>query len=304
MEEASAYHKPVMLAEVMEWLQVKKDGTYVDATFGGGGHSKAIFKKLGEHGKLVVFDQDADAAKNVWDDERLIFVPQNFRHLKRYLKYYHVKQVDGILADLGVSSHQFDEAERGFSFRFDAKLDMRMNQQAQLTAADVLNTYDEEKLVSIFSRYGEVINSKTLAQFIVESRTEERFESTKRFSERIKHLIRGNEHQYLAKVYQALRLEVNDELGALEEFLQCLYEVLKPGGRAVILTYHSLEDRLVKNLFKTGNIKGEQEKDFYGNIKPYFNILTKKAITATRDEQNLNTRSRSAKLRVAEKINS
>jgi 16S rRNA (cytosine1402-N4)-methyltransferase len=200
-----------MLTEAVEWLQVNANGIYVDATFGGGGHSKAIFKKLGEHGKLVAFDQDADAAVNVWDDERLIFVPQNFRHLKRYLKYYHVTQVDGILADLGVSSHQFDKAERGFSFRFDAGLDMRMNQQGQLTAADILNTYDEEALVNMFSMYGEVTNAKSLAHFIIKSRIEEQFNTTKRFSERIKHLIRGNEHQYLAKVFQALRIEVNDE---------------------------------------------------------------------------------------------
>lgn len=297
-----SYHNPVMCAEAIAWLQVQKDGVYVDATFGGGGHSKAICKELGAQGKLIAFDQDADAAKNVWDDERLIFVPQNFRYARRYLKYYQVNEVDGVLADLGVSSHQFDKAERGFSFRFDSKLDMRMNQSAQLTAADVLNTYEEEKLINIFSKYGEVTNTKSLAAFIVKSRLQEKFGHTQRFIERLQPLIKGNRNQYLAKVFQALRIEVNDEMGALEEFLQSLYEMMKPGARAVIITYHSLEDRMVKNLFKTGNVYGEQEKDFYGNIKKYFKVLTKKALIPSLDEQHKNPRSRSAKMRVAEKI--
>jgi 16S rRNA (cytosine1402-N4)-methyltransferase len=302
MAEDSVYHNPVMLAEVMEWLQISEDGVYVDATFGGGGHSRAIMNKLGSGGKLIVFDQDADAAKNVWDDERLIFVPQNFRHIKRYLKYYQVGQADGILADLGVSSHQFDEADRGFSFRFDARLDMRMNQQMQVTAADVLNTYDQKQLQNMLSKYGEVTNAKTLSEYIVESRVGEPFGSTNQFCNRLNHLIRGNRNQYFAKVFQALRIEVNDEMSALNEFLSGLYDILKPGGRAVIITYHSLEDRMVKNLFKTGNTEGKPEKDFFGNTKQFFNVLTKKAITPSLDEQQKNSRSRSAKLRVAERI--
>lgn len=300
--EGSSYHKPVMCDEAIEWLQVKADGVYVDATFGGGGHSQAIFKKLGEQGRLIAFDQDPDAAANVWEDERLIFVPQNFRFAKRYLKYYQVNEADGVLADLGVSSHQFDEAERGFSFRFDAVLDMRMNQSAALRACDVLNTYDEDKLIQIFSRYGEVSNTKSLVSYLVKARNNEKFEYTQRFIERIKPLIKGNRNQYLAKVFQALRIEVNDEMGALNDFLMSLHSMLKPGARAVIITYHSLEDRLVKNLFKTGNTQGDPEKDFYGHIKKYFEVLTKKAIRPSPDEQQKNPRSRSAKLRVAEKI--
>ncbi len=302
MEEASVYHKPVLLAEAMEWLQIREDGTYVDATFGGGGHSREIIKRLGERGKLLVFDQDEDAARNVWEDERMIYVPHNFRFLKRYLKYYQVKEVDGLLADLGVSSHQFDAAKRGFSFRFDTKLDMRMNQSSQLTAAEILNQYDEARLHYLLGHYGEVTNAKSLAAFIVQSRLHHVFDTTQDFVQRINHLIRGNRHQYLAKVFQALRIEVNDEMGALQELLASIYDILKPGGRAVIITYHSLEDRMVKNLFKTGNIRGEQQKDFYGNTKNYFHILTKKALSASLDEQKQNTRSRSAKLRAAEKI--
>jgi 16S rRNA (cytosine1402-N4)-methyltransferase len=295
------YHVPVMLKECLDGLNIKPDGVYVDVTFGGGGHSRAILEKLNENGVLIGFDQDEDAIKNVPEDKRFIFVQANFAEIKRFLRLHGYKQVDGILADLGVSSYQFDTAERGFSFRFDAALDMRMNQKDVLTAAIILNTYSAEKLQNMFSEYGEVRNSKTLAEAIVENREVRPFQTINDFLMMLKPLVRGEEHKYLAQVFQSLRIEVNQEMQVLEDFLHATKEVLKPEGRLVVLSYHSLEDRPVKNLFKTGNCKGDVIQDFYGNIERPFKIITKKAVEATREEQKVNTRSRSAKLRIGEK---
>jgi 16S rRNA (cytosine1402-N4)-methyltransferase len=296
------YHLPVMLHECVEGLAIKPDGVYVDVTFGGGGHSKAILEKLGAEGRLIGFDQDEDALKNVPNDERFIFVQANFAEIKRFLRLHGYKQVDGILADLGVSSHQFDTAERGFSFRFEAELDMRMNQKDVLTAAVILNSYTSEKLQNMFSEYGEVRNSKTLAESIVAEREVRPFQTTNDFVMFLKPLVRGEEHKYLAQVFQALRIEVNQEMQVLTSFLEATKEILKPGGRLVVLSYHSLEDRLAKNLLKTGNCAGELVQDFYGNIDRPFKIITKKAVEATAAEQKTNSRSRSAKLRIGENI--
>lgn len=298
----TSYHNPVMLQECMEGLNINPSGIYVDVTFGGGGHSKEILKHLNKDGMLIVFDQDSDAAKNSLNDERFVFVDQNFRFLKNNLRLNGVKKVDGILADLGVSSHQFDSAERGFSIRFDADLDMRMDKGTSLTAKEILNTYSEEKLHKIFGMYGEVKNAKTLAITIVKSRMVKPIEKVSQFKELIKPLVKkGKENQYYAQVFQALRIEVNAELDALKEFLEQTQEVLNEGGRLVVMSYHSLEDRLVKNFMQKGKFLGEVEKDFYGNqIKP-FNPLGK-AIVATEEEIKTNNRARSAKLRIAEKI--
>jgi len=297
-----SYHQPVLLKECLEGLNIKPAGVYVDVTFGGGGHSKAILQKLGPKGKLFAFDQDKDAAKNVPDDARLTFIPQNFSYMKNFLRMYEATQVDGILADLGVSSHQFDEAERGFSIRFDANLDMRMNQASEKTAAKVLNEYDESKLKHIFREYGEVDNAGRLVKLIADARLMGQIRTT----EQLKTIIapctpKFKEHQYLAKVFQALRIEVNDEMEVLKQMLQQALEVLKPGGRLVVMSYHSLEDRLVKNFMKSGNFEGEQQKDFYGNIHRPFDLITKKPITPGEVESEENTRARSAKLRIAEK---
>lgn len=298
------YHIPVLLQACIDHLNIKPDGLYVDLTFGGGGHSKEILKHLGDKGKLYAFDQDADAARNVPADPRLVFIPQNFRFLKNYLRLYGVTQVDGILGDLGVSSHQFDEADRGFSTRFDASLDMRMNQQSPLTAAKVLNTYDEKKLMGILKEYGEVDNAYRLVKLVMEARLTQPIETIAQFKEVIKPCTpKFEESRYLAKVFQALRIEVNQEMEVLKECLSQCAEVLKPGGRLVIMSYHSLEDRLVKNLMKTGNIEGKEEKDFvYGNVKKYFRLLTNKPIVPDEEEISRNSRARSAKLRVAEKL--
>jgi 16S rRNA (cytosine1402-N4)-methyltransferase len=297
-----SYHNPVMLQECLEGLNINPSGTYVDVTFGGGGHSKEILKHLGADGTLIAFDQDADAAKNILDDERFIFVDQNFRFLKNNLRLNGVKQVDGILADLGVSSHQFDSAERGFSIRFDADLDMRMDQGIKLTAKDILNTYTEDQLHKIFGMYGEVKNAKTLANTIVKSRIITPIEKVSQFKEMIRPLVkRGKENQYYAQVFQALRIEVNAELDALKEFLEQTSDVLKQGGRLVIMSYHSLEDRMVKSFVQKGKFSGEVEKDFFGNeIKPFKPLG--KAVTASEEEIKNNNRARSAKLRVAEKL--
>lgn len=298
------YHIPVLLQACIDSLNIKPDGIYVDLTFGGGGHSKEILKHLNEKGRLYAFDQDADAANNKPLDDRLIFIPQNFRYLKNYLRLYGITQVDGILGDFGVSSHQFDQAERGFSIRFDASLDMRMNQQSELTAKKILNTYDEAKLLSMFREYGEVENAYKLVRLIIASRTESSIETVNQFKELMKTCTpKHEENRYLAKVFQALRIEVNQEIEVLKECLpQCL-EVLKPQGRLVLMSYHSLEDRLVKNLMKTGNIEGKEEKDFvFGHVKKYFRIITNKPIVPDEEEINQNSRARSAKLRVAEKI--
>jgi 16S rRNA (cytosine1402-N4)-methyltransferase len=303
MSNEQVYHVPVMLHECMEALDIKPDGVYVDVTFGGGGHSREILKRLGPKGKLIAFDQDPDAINNAIADDRFVLVHQNFRFLKNYLRLEGVKEVDGILGDLGVSSHQFDDADRGFSIRFDADLDMRMDQVSDLDARQVLRTYSEEDLHRIFGMYGEVQNAKSLAKAVVTSRLTQEINTVAELKEVIKKLVpKGKEHKYHAQVFQALRIEVNKELEALQEFLIQTISVLKEDGRLVIMSYHSLEDRLVKNFMLKGKFRGEVEKDFFGNeIKP-FRVITRKAITASEEELQLNNRSRSAKLRVAEKI--
>ena len=298
-----AYHVPVLLHEVIEGLQIVPSGTYVDCTFGGGGHSKKILEKLDETGKLVVFDQDEDAKKNVPHDPRILFVPHNFRHLQRFLRFHKIFSVNGILADLGVSSHQINEAERGFSTRFDASMDMRMNRNDSKTAAQVVQTYSEEMLQKIFEKYGEVSNSKTLAQKIVEARRSQPIETIKEFRNAIFPVVKGNPQKYLAQVFQALRIEVNDELNVLKELLLQSVDVLAPGGRIAVITFHSLEDRLVKTFFKNGNFEPEQQKDIFGNpVKSDLKVITKKPVIPSKEEQKQNPRSRSSKLRIAEKI--
>jgi 16S rRNA (cytosine1402-N4)-methyltransferase len=303
--ENTNYHIPVLLHESIEGLNIKADGIYVDCTFGGGGHSKLILSKLGKKGKLFVFDQDADAAINVPSaDERITFIPQNFKHLQRFLRLHNVTEVDGILADLGVSSHQFDEAERGFSFRFDADLDMRMDQRQLNTAANVLKKFTEQQLHKMFELYGEVTNAKTLAKTIVECRKITPLQTIQDFKRALESVVKGNPQKYWAQVFQALRIEVNDELGALKDMLIQALAVLKNGsGRLVIITFHSLEDRLVKNFLKNGSFEPVDDVyNMFGTKKELpFNIIAKKPIVATASEMKLNGRSRSAKLRIAEK---
>jgi 16S rRNA (cytosine1402-N4)-methyltransferase len=297
------YHVPVMLQPCIDGLNIKPDGVYVDVTFGGGGHSKEILKHLGANGRLIAFDQDPDAQQNIPADDRFIFIDQNFGFLKNNLRLKGFKQVDGILADLGVSSHQFDVPERGFSIRHNADLDMRMDQQGKLTAAQVLNTYPEAQLHKIFGIYGEVKNAKSLARTIVTARLEKSFTDIDSFKSAISELIpKGKENKYLAQVFQALRIEVNAEIKVLEDFLQQAADVLKPGGHLVVMSYHSLEDRPVKNYMAKGKFQGEVEKDFYGNQQKPFNVITRKAIIASDEEIARNNRARSAKLRIAEKI--
>ena len=301
-QEASNYHIPVMLQEAVDGLEVKPAGIYVDCTFGGGGHSKLILERLSQNGRLVAFDQDAAAIKNLPADNRVIFVPQNFRHIQRFLRLHKINQVDGILADLGVSSHQFDEAERGFSFRFDAALDMRMDQRQKLTAADVLKELSEQQLHKMFEQYGEVTNAKTLAKTIVQQRKIVAITTIKELKQAVQPVVMGNPQKYFAQLFQALRIQVNDELGALNELLQQSPGLLKAGGRIAVITFHSLEDRIVKNFFKTGTMDEPEQADVYGNkpVSP-FTIITKKPITPSPKETKINTRARSAKLRVAEK---
>lgn len=298
----TTYHVPVMLKESVDGMAIQPDGTYVDVTFGGGGHSGEILSRLGAGGKLLGFDQDEDAEKNIPPDERFIFVRSNFRYLNNFLRYHDVEQVDAILADLGVSSHHFDDSERGFSFRFDGHLDMRMNKRAGITAADVLNEYSEERLADIFYLYGELKNSRKLASVIIRERVKNKIRTIEEFLQIIKPLFgREREKKELAKVFQALRIEVNQEMEALREMLLSATERLKPGGRLVVITYHSLEDRMVKNLMKTGNIEGKQEQDFFGNLQTPFRMVHNKVIIPTQEEIERNPRSRSAKLRIAEK---
>jgi 16S rRNA (cytosine1402-N4)-methyltransferase len=298
----NTYHTPVMLAECIEGLEIKPNGTYVDVTFGGGGHSREIMKHLGEKGKLVAFDQDADAQQNMIADDRFIFVDQNFRYLKNFARLHGVIPVDGILADLGVSSYQFDQADRGFSIRFDAELDMRMNQSGDLTAKQVVNTYAEADLHRIFGIYGEIQNAKSLARTIVTARLNGSIDTIADLKNAISGLIpRGKENKYLAQVFQALRIEVNQELEALKEFLFQASEILKPGGRLVVMSYHSLEDRLVKNFIAKGKFSGELEKDIYGNDDRPLIAISRGAITASEEEIKQNNRARSAKLRIAVK---
>jgi 16S rRNA (cytosine1402-N4)-methyltransferase len=296
------YHVPALLSETIEGLNIKPDGVYVDVTFGGGGHSREILAQLGPKGRLLGFDQDLDAVKNSLDDKRFTFVRSNFRYLKNFLKYHNIEKVDGILADLGVSSHHFDEAERGFSFRFDGALDMRMNTESKLTAAVILNTYSEEQLADVFYLYGELHNSRKIARTIVQSRTQKPIESIFQFIEILKpYFGREKEKKDMARVFQALRIEVNKEMEVLEELLIQSLDVLNKGGRLAILTYHSLEDRLVKNYFRSGNFEGKLEKDFYGNIIAPLKPVNNKVIIASAEEIERNPRARSAKLRVAEK---
>lgn len=295
------YHEPVMKKECIEALNIRENGIYVDVTFGGGGHSKAILEQLGQEGKLFGFDQDPDAQRNIPTHDAFTFVESNFRYLKRYLRFHGITEVDGILADLGVSSHQFDEAKRGFSFRFEAELDMRMNTHAKLSAKEVINTYSEEDLLYIFSKYGEVRNARSLVRAIMQERQFRNIVTIQDLVNAIEPVIRGKRNKYLAQVFQAIRIEVNDEIKALEDFLQDALKVLKPKGRLVIMSYHSLEDRPVKNFLKFGNFEGTQVKDFYGNIERPFKLITRKAVEASAAEIERNPRARSAKLRVAER---
>lgn len=296
------YHRPVLLKESINGLAIKPDGVYVDATFGGGGHSAEILKQLSS-GKLVAFDQDDDAMNNKFDDERFIFVNSNFIFLKNFLMFYKVMPVDGILADLGISSYQIDEPSRGFSTRFDGALDMRMNNNIDLDAGKVINNYSENELKEIFSKYGEIRNSGKLASVLINKRKEKRITTTEELKNAIRScVIKKNENKYFAQVFQAIRIEVNDELGALKKFLKETANVLKPGGRLVVISYHSLEDRLVKNFMKSGNFKGEIKKDFYGNPQIDFKLINKKPIIPAEAEIKVNKRARSAKLRIAEKL--
>lgn len=298
------YHVPVLLHESLEGMDIHPDGVYVDVTFGGGGHSREILRRLGDEGRLYGFDQDADAEQNIPDDERFVFVRSNFRYLYNFMRYYdEVGEVDALLADLGVSSHHFDDRERGFSFRFEGSLDMRMNTRAGQTAADVLNNYTEEQLADVFYLYGELKNARRLAAAVVAYRTGKKpILTSGDLLEIVTPFIgRDKEKKFLAQVFQALRIEVNDEMRALREMLSASLKVLRPGGRLVVITYHSLEDRLVKNFLKTGNFEGKVEQDFFGNVRSPFKLLNGKVITPSKEEIERNPRSRSAKLRIAEK---
>ncbi len=304
MSEEQIYHIPVLLKQSVDGLDIRPDGTYVDVTFGGGGHSREILSRLGEGGRLLGFDQDEDAERNIVDNPHFTFVRSNFRYLHNFLRYYGIGEVDGILADLGVSSHHFDDSGRGFSFRFDGALDMRMNKRAGITAADVVNTYDEERLANIFYLYGELKNSRKIASALVKARASQHISSIGEFLETIKPLFgREREKKELAKAFQALRIEVNQEMEALKEMLEAAVKVLRPGGRLAVITYHSLEDRMVKNLMKTGNVEGKEEKDFFGHTQAPLKPVQNKVIVPDREEVERNPRSRSAKLRIAEKRN-
>ena len=296
------YHIPVLAEESIDALQIQSGYEVMDATFGGGGHSRLILNQLG-NGRLFAFDHDEDAAGNALEDDRLFFIRHNFRYAKNFLRHFGVEQLDAIFADLGVSSHDFDVAERGFSFRFEGTLDMRMNRNAKVDATAVVNEYAEEKLQEIFRLYGEIKNARRLANEIVKARNAQRIATTTQLKEIVALCApRATENKYLAQVFQALRIEVNEEMEALKEFLEASLGLLRPGGRLAIITYHSLEDRLCKNFMKTGNFKGEVIKDFYGNIQTPFEVITRKVITPSETELAENPRSRSAKLRVAEKI--
>lgn len=296
-----SYHVPVLLKESLEGLTINPAGTYVDTTFGGGGHSRAILAALGSRGRLLAFDQDPQAQQNAIDDERFTLIPQNFRHIKRFLRFYGVKQVDGVLADFGVSSYQFDTAERGFSTRLEGVLDMRMNPEAPLSAYEVVNTYEEEALSTLFFRYGELSQSRQIARTIVQQRSTKPIATTGELKQVVQRFLpKGKENKVLAQLYQAIRIEVNGELAALEELLLQLPEIVRPGGRIALISYHSLEDRLVKRFIRDGQFSGEPQKDFYGNLLTPFQKVGK-AIVATQEEIAQNNRARSAVLRVAER---
>ncbi len=298
----STYHTPVLLHKCVNALNIKKGGIYVDVTFGGGGHSREILKNLDKSARLIAFDQDLDAQANIIDDKRFLFIHSNFRYIKNYLKYYNIEKVDGILADLGISSFHIDAKQRGFSFKSDADLDMRMNTKMKKTAADIVNEYDENDLIKIFRQFGEIKNAGALAKQIIAGRSTKKVKKISDFIEIIKNKIpKKQENKYLAKVFQALRIELNDEINALEEFLLSTGELLNTEGRLVVLSYHSLEDRYVKNYIRSGNCKGIIEKDIYGNYKQIFKQINKKPIVPDEEEINNNPRARSAKLRIAEK---
>ena len=313
VKKAETYHVPVLLKESVDGLNIQSGGVYVDVTFGGGGHSSEILSRLDEQAHLYSFDQDADAEQNVMrsevgaerrfvDDPRFTFVRSNFRYLKNWMRYYGVESIDGLLADLGVSSHHFDDESRGFSFRFDAQLDMRMNKRAGKTAADIVNDYEEEALANLFYLYGEIKQSRRLAAAIVKARSQQRIATTQDLLGILEPIFkREREKKDLAKVFQALRIEVNHEMDALKEMLKSATELLKPGGRLSVITYHSLEDRIVKNIMKTGNVEGKRIQDFYGRIETPFTLINNKVIVPSENEQQENPRSRSAKLRIAEK---
>ncbi|MDP2335036.1 MAG: 16S rRNA (cytosine(1402)-N(4))-methyltransferase RsmH [Bacteroidota bacterium] len=295
------YHIPVLLNESVNGLKIKAEGDYVDVTFGGGGHSREIFSRL-KSGRLFAFDQDEDAAANVILDDRFFFIRHNFKYIRNFLKYYDVDQVDGILADLGVSSHDFDEAERGFSFRFDGDLDMRMNRDSSQTAADIVNSFTEDQLRTVFREYGEIDNAGRLARQLVSSRDAKQVKTIEQFRNAIAPCVpKFQESKYLAKVFQALRIETNKEMDVLHEFLEQSIGLLKPGGRLVVITYHSLEDRMVKNFIRSGDFSGKQEKDFFGNVESPLMAINRKVIVPSEDEIEQNPRARSAKLRIAEK---
>ena len=297
---AESYHVPVLLKESVDGLSIKPDGIYVDVTYGGGGHSREILSRLGPQGRLFSFDQDADAEQNIVDDERLTFIRSNFRYLVNWMRYYGIEQIDGLLGDLGVSSHHFDDAERGFSFRFEAPLDMRMNKRATLTAADIVNQADERQLADIFYLYGELKSARRIAAAIVKKRAQQPILTTKDFIDTVEPLFkRESEKKDMARLFQALRIEVNHEMDALRQMLAGATQIIKPGGRLVVITYHSLEDRIVKNVMKAGNPEGNINQDFFGRIEAPFAPLSNKVITPTAEEQQLNPRSRSAKLRIA-----
>ncbi len=293
------YHNPVLLKESVDGLNIKPDGVYVDVTFGGGGHSREILSRLNDKGKLFAFDQDEDAKRNVIDDPRFTLIPQNFRFIKRYLRFYGIKKVDGILADLGVSSHQFDEAERGFSTRFDANLDMRMNQSGALSAFEVINKYDEEKLTNVLFNYSELRNAKDIARRIVEKRTEEKIKTSFELKEVLAAFVpKSQEHKVLAQIFQGIRIEVNQEIEALKEFLLQVPELLNEGGRLSVLSYHSLEDRLVKRFIRNGLFEGETVKDYYGNVTVPLKKVGQMVVPSFQEIKK-NSRARSAKLRIA-----
>ena len=302
IKTAETYHVSVLLKESVDGLDIRPDGVYVDVTFGGGGHSKEILGRLGTHGHLYGFDQDADAELNIVNDDRFTFVRSNFRYLKNWMRYYEVEGLDGLLADLGVSSHHFDDESRGFSFRFDAPLDMRMNKRAGMTAADVLNNYTEEQLSDVFYLYGELKNARKIASLLVKARQERPIQTTGQLMELTEKLFaREREKKEMTKLFQALRIEVNHEMGALREMLLGACELLKPGGRLSVITYHSLEDRIVKNMMRAGNAEGKAEQDFFGQTKSPLHLIKNRVIVPSDEELVANPRSRSAKLRIAEK---
>ena len=303
IKTAETYHVPVLLAESVDGLAIQPDSILVDVTFGGGGHSREMLRRLGEKGRLFSFDQDADAEQNIVNDDRFTFIRSNFRYLKNWMRYYEVDGIDGLLADLGVSSHHFDDETRGFSFRFDAPLDMRMNKRAGMTAADILNNYTEEQLADIFYLYGELKNARKVASVIIKARQETSIQTTGQLLELTDKLFpREREKKEVTKLFQAMRIEVNHEMDALREMLSGACQLLKPGGRLSVITYHSLEDRIVKNVMRAGNVEGKVEQDFFGRVKSPLHLINNRVIMASEEELAANPRSRSAKLRIAEKV--